>query len=110
MSKPAISNRDISHPQVRNSARSGSEHVRFLLDLINPFANIQKRVIVTINKLHIRTPLEGGQNTNQGLTLHAGISSMAGWARSYQRIFQSSIADSGNWRFLFPAWGIDEDD
>ncbi len=62
------------------------------LVLNNQFDKIQKRAIVTINKLNIRTPPEGAENTNRGLTLHAGVSSMAGWARSYQRINQSSIA------------------
>jgi hypothetical protein len=61
--------------------------------------------IVTVTQLNIRTPPEGGQNTNRGLTLHADTSSMADWARSYQRIFQSSIAAIAIDDFLFSVVG-----
>ena len=91
------------HPRVRKSAKSSTEHVRFPLALATPVDSIQKRAIVTVNKLHIRTPPEGAVNTNRGLTLHAGINSMAGWARSYQRIFQSSIAAIAIDGFCFTA-------
>ena len=56
------------------------------------FDTVEKPAIVTVNQLNKKTPLEGAINTNQGLTLQADDSSMVGWARSYQRINQPSIA------------------
>ncbi len=56
------------------------------------FDTVEKPAIVTVNQLNKKTPLESAGNTNQGLTLQAGVSSMVGWARSYQRINQPSIA------------------
>lgn len=56
------------------------------------FDTAQNPTIVTSGQPNKKTPPEGACNTNRGLTLRAGVSSMAGWARSYQRINQSSIA------------------
>ena len=56
------------------------------------FDTVEKPAIVTVNQSNKKTPLEGATNTNQGLTLQADVSSVVGWARSYQRINQPSIA------------------
>lgn len=63
-----------------------------ILSRSQQFDTVKKLAIVTLNQPNKKTPLEGAINTNQGLTLHTDISSMAGWARSYQRINQPSIA------------------
>lgn len=56
------------------------------------FDTAENPTIVTVGQPNKKTPPKGACNTIRGLTLHAEGSSMAGWARSYQRINQSSIA------------------
>ena len=90
MTEPTLNPIDLIHSSLDRFglAPKGSS----TLSCCEQFDTVEKQAIVTFSQLNKKTPPEGAVNTNRGLTLHAGVSSMAGWARSYQRINQSSIA------------------